>query len=372
LKNFQELTDLSSIAKDTILQTNINFKVQHTSFKEALKENINAIKVLINKHSYNEASSLLKTNLKLCFETVNAGKYLNEEYELFILLAELYSSRGHLRDYPKATAIYEYLKVLIIKLNLPSTDHRKFNQDVQEKIANTEKKFIGNAFDIQVHLEKIEQYKQKLQLFREEIKEDLKKVEDLGIPTDKAAALDEYGLLIRATEMENIYKKIQANFIGEKGLFKELVEDAIEELGGIPKVNKKDGSIAGVEYALFSVGSSALCTMTPWSDYEGGILIEANLLPEDEIMVKNFFRKLATLFYIKIVSLGETLLRMMGIEELNDFKGTAEKIGEDWFFDDLIKSGINFDGPHLYACKTPLGREEIYYKSSLEKRFGIM
>jgi len=53
---------------------------------------------------------------------------------------------------------------------------------------------------------------------------------------------------------------------------------------------------------------------------------------------------------------------MMGIEELNDFKGNPEKVGEDWFFDNLIKSGVNFDGAHWHACKTPLGREEGYYK----------
>jgi len=332
-----------------------------------LEENIPKIKEYLKEQTYSEASKLIKVSLKWCHNIFNQGKYLKEEYELFMSLAEIYANKGDLRDYPKAAAIYEYLKVLVTKLD-PSIE-AMLTQEVQEKIEQLEERFVrlhtsttADKYNVRASLARIEEYKEKLQLFREGIKEDLKRIENLGIPDDKTVELDEDGLFIRAQKMEKIYKKIQNYFIREQGLFKKLIAESIEELGDLPEVEKKDGSRAKLEYAFFGMGSMALCTMTPWSDYEGGILIEEGLSEEDEQKAKEFLRRVTVLFQMKLIYFGESPLRMMGIIELNDFKGSLERAGDDWFFDKFINSGISFDGPHPHACKTPLGREEGYYK----------
>jgi hypothetical protein len=137
-------------------------------------------------------------------------------------------------------------------------------------------------------------------------------------------------------------------FIGDNGLIKRLIDDCINDLGGLPKVNGK-----GVEYSIFGTGSIALGTMTPWSDLEFGSLIQ-----DDSKEVKTFFSKLTLLLHMKIIRFGESPLRMLGIKELNDFtKVDSVNSESDWFYDDLTKSGLSFDGPHSHACKTPLGRK---------------
>jgi len=333
--------------------------------KQALNDKIEKIKKLIKQQKYSEASSLIKESLQFCQDILHKDKFLREEYELFNSLADIYSNRDNIRHYPKIIAIYEYLKELITKLD--PTIQEQLQEEIQIKIIEIEEKFIKlyskaicDQHTIRTTLEKIKHYKDKLEEFRDKIREDLKRVEGLGISAYEHIELDEDGLLQRAQEMEKIYRRIQNYFIGEQGLFKQLIANSIEELGGLPKVIKQGGIASELEYAFFGMGSLALCTMTPWSDFEGGILIEEGLSAEDEAKAKEFLRRVTILFQMKLIHFGETPLRMLGIAELNDFKGTADQKGKDWFFDDLIRSGVSFDGPHWYACKTPLGREEGY------------
>ncbi len=89
--------------------------------------------------------------------------------------------------------------------------------------------------------------------------------------------------------------------------------------------------------------------MTPWSDLEFSILIN-EYKPE----FKGYFRNLTKLLHIKVINLGETPLRSIGVESLNNFKTADEK--DDWFWDDISNNGFSFDGPDWYACKWPLGR----------------
>lgn len=99
-------------------------------------------------------------------------------------------------------------------------------------------------------------------------------------------------------------------------------------------------------YAIIALGSFALGTATLWSDFEYAILIEK----KDDI---EYFRNLAYLAHIKIINMGESLLRSIGVKELNNFKlGT-----DDWFWDDVIEQGFSLDGKNRAACKTPLGRK---------------
>jgi hypothetical protein len=124
-----------------------------------------------------------------------------------------------------------------------------------------------------------------------------------------------------------------------QGLVQRLLAECHGQLGFIP---------GACEYALVGLGSLSLGTMTPWSDLEFAILVN------DE-KYKGYFRNLTKLLRIKIVNLGETPLRTMGVEALNNFK-TANK-EDDWLWDNVLSSGFCFDGPDWYACKLPLGRQ---------------
>lgn len=92
------------------------------------------------------------------------------------------------------------------------------------------------------------------------------------------------------------------------------------------------------------------------SDIEFAILINDN---KEEY--KQYFRKLTELFNLKMVNFGESQLRSMGIESLNNFAGGKDE--EDWFYDDIILSGFCSDGKIWYACENPLGRHG--YKKKL-------
>lgn len=109
------------------------------------------------------------------------------------------------------------------------------------------------------------------------------------------------------------------------------------------------------------MGSFASGTATPWSDLEFAILISRN----DENS-KQYFRNLAKLFHIKIINLGETQLRWVGIESLNNFKTAKEE--DEWFWDDITPYGISLDGAHWHACETPLGRKGYRAKVKLKNQ----
>ncbi|KIE06040.1 hypothetical protein NF27_CD00160 [Candidatus Jidaibacter acanthamoeba] len=306
----------------------------------------------------------IKKGLQLCNNIINIGKYYELEYELFLKLGDIYFKGGDRLDYPKAVGIYQYIFNIIDRLP-DGMDKEELRKVVENKIGLVEEEFIKQynndkrlpeGYSGKSSLEKIEEYKEGLEKHREWIKEELKKIEDLGIKEGEEE-LDEEGLEKRAKEVQRIYGGIREYFIGGHGLIKRLLTDCIEDLGGLPKVKVRDtGERREVEYAIFGMGSMALGTMTPWSDIEWGILIEEGLKKEDEQGAKEFFRNLAILMHIKVINFAESPLRMLGVKELNNFKLSLELREEDWFFDNLVNSGFSFDGPHWFACKTPLGR----------------
>lgn len=95
-------------------------------------------------------------------------------------------------------------------------------------------------------------------------------------------------------------------------------------------------------YALVGFGSLANEEASPYSDLEFGILLQ-----EDSEENKEYFRKLTFLLYIRVINLGETIVRAVKIPCL-------EKID---FFDGLTPRGFSFDGEGVpgKGCKTPLG-----------------
>src|SRR6202012_1322166 len=97
-----------------------------------------------------------------------------------------------------------------------------------------------------------------------------------------------------------------------------------------------------VKYCIAGMGSMSLGTITPWSDLEHIILIESGLDKEEE-KVKDFFRKMTLLLYIKVVNFGETILPSLSINEFHDYR-SSNRADYDWFFDRVMPRGIGFDG----------------------------
>ena len=179
------------------------------------------------------------------------------------------------------------------------------------------KKYTYQFFIDRAHALGSTTYKSDLKIFRENI---IKRMGELPSETFKRSAAIEY-----------IYKDCTDFFIS---FIRKLVDEC-QQLGG-----------AKCEYSIIGFGSLARGVMTPWSDIEFGILISS----EEH---KEYFRELTELLHIKVVNLGETKLRLLGIEFLNDFRTG----GDDWFWDDMIPAGFSFDGPQWHACCTPLGRQ---------------
>lgn len=129
---------------------------------------------------------------------------------------------------------------------------------------------------------------------------------------------------------------------GGKSLVQILIKNCQELLGVEP-----------CRFSIVGLGSLAGGKMTLWSDLEFVILTE-----NDDPKVREYFKNLTKLLHIKVVNFGETSLRSVGIEHLNNFKtGEAQ---DEWFWDEIITSGFSFDGPHWHACKLPLGRQGGY------------
>ncbi len=124
-----------------------------------------------------------------------------------------------------------------------------------------------------------------------------------------------------------------------------LIYESIQMLGESP-----------CGFSVFGLGSFARGEMTPFSDFEWGILIDeprsGYLIDIDRkiklIIDKYYFRKLAALVQMRIINLGETSLRVVGVEKFKDLYSSGD-------FD--LVSGFCFDAQYKGACRTPLGNK---------------
>jgi|GEM_PF-3246118 tetratricopeptide (TPR) repeat protein len=333
------------------------------AFVEKIKDRLSIIddELLIPKADagvLEVASIAIKEALQECYSVLNKGKYREEEYELFIRLVDLYKRQANTTDkldyYPKAIGICHYiLKLLVEKNDITCKEEKR--ELVFELLHNIEADFFQKLKKVlpkNLGIARISEHKDRLKNYREGIKKYLEELTDLGLPVC-SEKIDETGIRERAKKVEEIYLDIREFFIGKKGkggLFNELFLQCINDLGGLPKVDDRD-----VGYAVYGLGSMALGTMTPWSDVEFGILIEGRLEEKKKEEVKQFFCEVTTLLYMRVTNFGETLIKALGIEELNNLKSGKKE--DSWFYDELTKSGFSFDGVVREACKTPLGRK---------------
>jgi tetratricopeptide (TPR) repeat protein len=105
---------------------------------------------------------------------------------------------------------------------------------------------------------------------------------------------------------------------------------------------------------MIGFGSLAREEMTPYSDLEFGILIS-----DDNTKNRKYFKNLTTLIHLKVINLGETILRALNIPYLKEID----------FFDSITPRGFAFDGAGVEGkgCKTPLGNGNFKLIQTPEK-----
>lgn len=171
----------------------------------------------------------------------------------------------------------------------------------------------------------------------------IREVVDTGLEDIKDFGIDEVSA--RSESVRLIYDMTSQFFASSngEGLFQRLLKSAQELLGPSP-----------CEFAVVGLGSLASGKMTPWSDVEFAIITENDEYKKDPKGAE-YFRNLTKLLHIKTINLGESPVRSVGVDSLNNFKTGKEE--DEWFWDDLVPFGVRFDSSQYAACKHPLGRQ---------------
>lgn len=271
-----------------------------------------------------------------------------------ILLDSLYhlgivylNSNKYEEKYAKAAAIFKYCQSFHIKYKPEfQVNNRKLDSTYFELLASSTEKFFLSSLSISNISYSLQEegmlsalyffrnYKKPLQEFRLEVGLELEKIK-------KYYSKDIYS---RVDAVKSLYGKCSHFFINQHGtgLVQRMMHECFRQLGC---------TLEDDEYAIMSLGSFALGTMTPWSDLEFAILVKLS-------DYKEYFREFSKLLQIKIINLGETILPIVGVEALNNVRTANED--DEWFWDGLTKRGFCLDGKRWYACKSALGRQGGY------------
>ena len=154
--------------------------------------------------------------------------------------------------------------------------------------------------------------------------------------------------LIKITSIECLQNKITADYTNI--------------MAKLAKICNKIMGKAPCKFVIVGMGSLARKEITPYSDFEHVIVLESELDGKNE-QTLNYFRWYSVIFQIILIHLGETIIPSV----LND---TNSKLGS-WFYDDVTKSGVCFDGTFPWASKYPLGRQQFtkdkHWKTELIK-----
>ena len=142
--------------------------------------------------------------------------------------------------------------------------------------------------------------------------------------------------LNKVNTIESLQNKITVDYTK---IMASLAEDCTKIMGKAP-----------CKFVIIGMGSLARKEITPFSDFEHVIVLDSKFDGQNE-EVLNYFRWYSVIFQIILIDLGETIIPSV----LNE---TNSKFGS-WFYDDVTKSGVSFDGTFPWACKYPLGRQQF-------------
>ena len=183
-------------------------------------------------------------------------------------------------------------------------------------------------------IEKTEKVKLLVNKMREDVNKELSKIPKVEEHQSKDDLWEQELNKVEAIEslqnkISDEYTKIMAN----------LAKDCEQIMGKAP-----------CRFAIAGMGSLARKEITPFSDFEHVIVLDSKCDDKNENIL-NYFRWYSVIFQIILVNLGETIVPSV----LNT---TNSKLGS-WFYDDITKSGISFDGTFPWASKYPLGRQQL-------------
>ena len=145
--------------------------------------------------------------------------------------------------------------------------------------------------------------------------------------------------LNKVNTIESLQNTIAADYTK---IMATLAEDCTKIMGKAP-----------CKFVIIGMGSLARKEVTPFSDFEHVIVLDSKFDGQIE-EVLNYFRWYSVIFQIILIDLGETIIPSV----LNN---TNSNFGS-WFYDDVTKSGVSFDGTFPWACKYPLGRQQFTKK----------
>jgi tetratricopeptide (TPR) repeat protein len=282
---------------------------------------------LLENNNYNEAE-------KYYAEIAKLAQIKNDYIKMvvtFCQLAEIYihyakDTQEKLidRQYSliKATALYN----CAVNIEREKLVNQGNTLDIQAKIIKVEEIFINlcqktvNPYSYQfVNIK----HKENLEKIRKEIKQ---RFEEIIKGDFKYKWLEEDQNVV---SIQTLYNDITLNMIG---FVNDLWRECLETIGEVP-----------CKYSIIAFGSMARGEMTPYSDFEWGILLE-----DSNRRNKEYFKTLANLLYLKVVNLGETILPAINIKSLQSMD------------DYITPRGFAFDGQMSRACKTPFGKKTMY------------
>ena len=142
--------------------------------------------------------------------------------------------------------------------------------------------------------------------------------------------------LNKVNTIESLQNTITADYTK---IMASLAEDCTKIMGKAP-----------CKFVIIGMGSLARKEITPFSDFEHVIVLDSKFDGQNEEIL-NYFRWYSVIFQIILIDLGETIVPSV----LNN---TNSKFGS-WFYDDITRSGVSFDGTFPWACKYPLGRQQF-------------
>ena len=148
---------------------------------------------------------------------------------------------------------------------------------------------------------------------------------------------------IRMSQQES--QKIKAI----EALQNKITADYIDIMSNLAKNCEEIVGKAPCNFVIVGMGSLARKEITPFSDFEHIIVLDSSFDDQNENAL-NYFRWYSVIFQIILINLGETIIPSI-INETNSNFGS-------WFYDDVTKSGLSFDGNFPWACKFPLGRQQ--------------
>ncbi|MCT4635303.1 MAG: tetratricopeptide repeat protein [Rickettsiales bacterium] len=209
-------------------------------------------------------------------------------------------------------------------------------------------------------------YKAKLKEIRDIAKAELHRIgQEYKVHYVESGELSESDKVVEYEKSEQIKSLFGDITEKMKSLIESMIIDCQVVLGDAP-----------CEYAIIAFGSMARKEMTPFSDFEWGILLEDTINAVDDASrrakreeVEKYFTDLSKYLLIKIINLGETILPSLAIAELNDYDNS--KIDGSRFYDDNTPRGFSMDGLMPSASKWPLGNVHVN-SIGPEQRFKLI